>query len=286
MSALLRLLSFLALWAFGSATAFAQSGTLDQVSPFASDVSSGNGGHFNFDAASLTWQAEAVAGISGVLEGFELELEGDIGNSVDVAILLGTAWQSSAPAWSGTYAKTTDDTEIAWLDASASAIPLTTGDIFVIQITGTGTGTWGTGTYDFRGNTFYGPPLFLNAAPYGDEFRVGFRTWIFPDPELQLLHVGGTCGGVMDFEVNGATPAGPVGFIRAFGLGSFTIPGGPCGGTVLGLDSTSSLALLQTADLSGSLAASAMVPAGACGMVFLQAIDVATCILSDPLLLQ
>ncbi len=92
------------------------------------------------------------------MEGFELELDGDIGNSVDVAILLGAAWQSSAPVWSETYAKTTDNTEIAWLDVSAAAIHLNSGAAFAIQVTGTGTDTWGTGTYDFRGNTFNGLP--------------------------------------------------------------------------------------------------------------------------------
>ncbi|NQU48393.1 MAG: hypothetical protein HQ519_07075 [Planctomycetes bacterium] len=50
MTALLSLTPLFALLALSTAPAFAQSGTLDQVSPFASDVSSGNGGHFNFDA--------------------------------------------------------------------------------------------------------------------------------------------------------------------------------------------------------------------------------------------
>jgi len=83
-----------------------------------------------------------------------------------------------------------------------------------------------------------------------------------------------------------STPSGTVGFIRAFGLGSFTIPGGSCGGTELALDASATLALVQTADPNGSLSVSAMVPAVACGLIYLQAIDVATCKVSDPLFLQ
>lgn len=258
----------------------AQTGTLDQASPFASEVSTGNGGHFNFDAPSLTWQAETYAGFAGTLEGFELELNGDIGSGVDVAILLGPGWQTSTPVWSGSMTKLTDATEILWADASAAGIHLNAGDPYVIQIQANGSGTWGTGTYDFQGNTFYGPPLFLNAALYGDEFRVGFRTWLFADPVLELLHVGGTCGGIMDFQITGATPNDQVAIIRAFGLGNQIIPGGPCAGVELGLDSTALLFSLLTADANGEIHSSANVSAAACGLVYIQALDVATCLTS------
>ena len=274
------------MWLLLATVATSQTGTLDQTSPFASDVSTGNGGHYNWDAPSLAWQAETVAGLAGQLEGFELEMNGDIGDSIDVAVLLGAGWQTSAPVWSGTYVKTTDDTEIGWMDVTSASILLEVGDAYVIQITGTGTGTWGTGTYDFRGNPFYGPPVYLNGALYGDEFRIGFRTWVLADPGLQLLHVGGSCGAMMHFQITGATTGGNVGVVRAFGLGSFTIPNGPCAGTTLGLNATASLVALQPADANGELLASAFVPPAACGLVYLQAIDVSSCALSPTHLIQ
>lgn len=87
----------------------------------------------------------------------------------------------------------------------------------------------------------------------------------------------------MQFEISGATPGGYVGVVRAFALGSFVIPNGPCAGTVLGLDSSAALAHLQAADANGELHASVFVPPAACGLVHLQAIDVATCTTSATL---
>ncbi len=269
-----------------AAPAPAQSGTLDQVSPFASEVVSG-GASYNFDAVSLTWQAETLAGLTGTLEGFQLEIvSGAVGSTVDLAILLGNAWQTSAPVWTGTYTKVTSGTEIAWLDTTSAGIHLNSGDVYVIQIHGTGTGMWGSGTFESPVNTHYGPPLYLNANIFNPEWRIGFHTWMLPDPGIRLTHTGGQCGGTMDFLVSGATPFGAVAYIRAFGLGSFVIPGGPCAGTALGLDSSATLALLTSADFNGDAPVSAPVPQGACGVVYVQALDVSTCATSNTLLIQ
>lgn len=96
------------------------------------------------------------------------------------------------------------------------------------------------------------------------------------------ISIFGNCGSTMDLRASGATPGGPVAVIYSFGLGSYVIPGGPCAGTVLGLDGAGiTLAAVLTADAAGFASHSAFVPPGACGVVFVQGLDVATCATSN-----
>lgn len=92
------------------------------------------------------------------------------------------------------------------------------------------------------------------------------------------LTILGPCLGRKHVLVNGASPWQLV----AFGVGlpgSFTIPGGPCAGTVVDLDNPF-LGGLANADGNGDVAVIVKVPAGVCGLS-VQALDVATCSLSD-----
>lgn len=93
------------------------------------------------------------------------------------------------------------------------------------------------------------------------------------------LSVSGSCPGVMTASVSKATAGGQVALIYSFGIGGFVIPTGqPCAGTVLGLSSAGiTLATTLTADASGNASFPANVPGGACGRVFVQALDVTTC---------
>ncbi|MFG0329497.1 MAG: DVUA0089 family protein [Phycisphaerales bacterium] len=92
------------------------------------------------------------------------------------------------------------------------------------------------------------------------------------------LAVSGSCPGVMDLTVTGATPGGRVAFLYAFGTGSQSIPpGNPCEGTTLGLNSSVQLGATANADANGEATVSPNVPAGACGRVFIQAIDLDSC---------
>ena len=281
----MRILSFpLAALALAAPLA-AQSGTLDQFSPFSSEVggTSAQGASYNFSASTLTWQMESVAGIAGQLEGFELELIGAVGSSIDMAILLGPGWQAGTPVWTGSYAKSTGNTEIAWIDVTSANIQLAAGDSYVIQVIGTDTGVNGTGSFESPVNTQYGPPLFLNGNLFNPEWRIGFHTYMLTGPSLTA---SGACGGRMDFEVSGATPGGPVAFVWARGLGSYTIPNGGCAGLTLGLDATVRLGGFATADINGVAGLSTWVPTSACGLVYGQAVDVAGCVTTNVLAIQ
>lgn len=75
-----------------------------------------------------------------------------------------------------------------------------------------------------------------------------------------------------------ATPNGPVALLYARQLGSLVVPAGrPCAGSLLGLGNGIALATMWTADAAGSATLSAQIPAGLCGSVFLQALDLGTC---------
>ncbi len=256
----------------------AQTGTLDQVSPFASEVPGQSAG-YNFDAASLTWQASVFAGMDGVLEGVEFEVTGLTGATVDIAIFLGGPWQAGTPAWSGTLTKTNDLTEVVFADTSAANITLSTGDAYTIQIDCIGGGMGGTGSYESPVNTLYGPDLWLNAALFGPEWRIGFHTWMIGGG-LNLSTTGAP-GGVMSFDVSGATPAGPMAYLYAFGTGSYSRVN-PLTGNVLitGLSSNGiTVHATPNADAAGNYSLSATVPSGAAGLVCVQVVD----LLSDGL---
>ncbi len=93
-------------------------------------------------------------------------------------------------------------------------------------------------------------------------------------PGGPTLQITGECPGPIDVLLQNATPGGSVTF--ALGdAGSFTIPGGPCGGTQLGLGNPQVLGTV-TADGSGSFQATFTVPFTFC-QKSLQAVDIATC---------
>jgi hypothetical protein len=114
--------------------------------------------------------------------------------------------------------------------------------------------------------------------PYPAYHSTGGAAYI-PQPGLDIsLAISGDCPGQVSARATSATPNGLVALVYAFGAGAVTIPGGPCAGTELGLDDSAQLSALVTADGSGSAELSDALPAAACqGRVVLQAIDVATC---------
>ena len=260
-----------------AATAGAQSGTLDQVSPFASEVTGSNSAGYNFDASFLVWQATTEAGISGTLEGIELELTGDPGASCNVDILLGGPWNTGTPAFSGTVTKATASTEIIFLDMTSAAISLTAGDIYSIQITGTDTGLGGTGSYETPANTYYLPELWLMGNLFGPEWRIGFHTYILEESALELA-VHTNPNGWTDFFITNATPVSPVALVYAFGTGSHSGTNPITGNTVItGLSSTNfTVGATMSSDGGGVAFHTAQVPSAAIGLVCVQAIDLAS----------
>ncbi|MHC4823231.1 MAG: hypothetical protein ACYTEP_04345 [Planctomycetota bacterium] len=92
------------------------------------------------------------------------------------------------------------------------------------------------------------------------------------------MSVSGTCPGFITIDITGATPFSRVGIAYSASTGTFTVPSGPCTGTVLGLDSSSILVDLNT-DAAGDTSISGTVSSGACGLS-LQAVDLLPCLAS------
>lgn len=128
-------------------------------------------------------------------------------------------------------------------------------------------GLWGTTTWiphNFRGNAT--PARQIRGTP-----SVG-------RPRLQLA---GACPGSMTLTFTGGTPRSRIGILIAADTGSFTIPGGPCRGTVLGLSSRG-LQIVATplTDGDGRFEFSRNVGTAVCGR-FLQAVDGPTCVTTN-----
>lgn len=276
---------FLALTLGLGAPALAQTGTLDQFSPFTGEAA-GQGGQsasYNGSTNFLVWQAEVEAGMSGTLEGFEMEFLGaPTGSHIDVRVRLGGGWNTGPAVWTGSF----DTAVAAWtthfFDTSAANIQLNAGDLFVIELQGNDTGMNIGGSYvpPATGGALYPNFLYLNGPGCFSDcgWRIGFHTYMLTGG-LQLA-LTGTCGGAMTAQVGGGTPNGTAAIIYCFGPGGPIAipPGNPCAGTLLDLNNTATLGGLVNLGPSGNGQLGPVnVPSGACGVVRVQALDLGSC---------
>ena len=100
------------------------------------------------------------------------------------------------------------------------------------------------------------------------------------------LFVTGSCPGPADLELSGLTPGGSFALMRASGEGAALMPGGPCMGEPLGLRSAGlTLITIKNADASGNFTTTPIIPAPACGAIWMQAMDMTTCEVTNTWLL-
>lgn len=170
---------WIALLAF-AATAQAQTGQLDQVSPLT--PSGGATANFNIDAAFLVWQQQITCGLAGQLEGVRVNLaQGAAGATFNVRIRRGATWTLEPVLFETLVTKQIDGEEMVFVDMTGSAIELAAGDVFVLETQGTGTGVWMYGSYvdPNVGPPLYPDPLYLLEQPQGGGgWRHGFETWM------------------------------------------------------------------------------------------------------------
>ncbi|HUR27147.1 MAG TPA: hypothetical protein VM509_03105 [Planctomycetota bacterium] len=158
-----------------ASSAWAQTGTLDQSSP------SSNAG-FNGDAASLTWQIEVQAGLTGQLEGFTLFMSGNAGAQINAKVRMGPGWNTTTQVFSTVITKpTSSNNEIVFVNTTGSGINVSAGSSFVIELNGNGTGAGINGSYNAPpGAPAYAPFLYLNGPGcFADcGWRIGFETYV------------------------------------------------------------------------------------------------------------
>lgn len=101
-------------------------------------------------------------------------------------------------------------------------------------------------------------------------------------PSGPVLRLSGRCPGTITVAWSNATPGRPMGIVFAGNTGSFTINGGPCGGTTLGLG-TQNLQLVNTINTGpGSGQVNGSAGPGACGgFVQLVVLDGSPCATSN-----
>ncbi len=257
-------------------SAFAQSGDLDQESP------STNAG-YNFDASSLTWQAQVRAGMDGQLEGFSMPLTGTNGSSqVELSIGMGDAWSTNIVFTELITLQNSGSWQ--FVDTTAANIQLTTGDTFVIQAQPNDTGMGCSGSYVAPpGDPLYKEPLWLNGNNFADGgWRLGFRTYMLQGSQDCLtLTVDTLVGGSSaDWTVSGATAGEQVAMVYGLSAGNTSVNGfaGYC--ATFGIQGVNQNRVICTksADGAGNATCTKKIPAGMSGRrVFSQAAERNTC---------
>ena len=269
----MRLLSFCLVAASTYTPLFAQTGALDEHSKFGnSNLGLGQPGEH--------WQIEVEAGVPGLLEGVSLKGRSNVPQTVDVYFRLGGGWNTNPALWTGQIHFAGGPIHNRFfLDLSSVGIQLQAGDLFVIEIGGSGLsgiGMTGDTTAANRPPPYH-RDLYFNGSsicPSQCQTRIGFETWILTGVVLQLT---GTCPGPHTLSVTGATPNGLVGIAWSHQQGQASIGVGPCAGGQTMLDRPR-LLLFLVADANGDVVQNISVPPAACGNVVVQAMDLTTCL--------
>ncbi len=108
---------------------------------------------------------------------------------------------------------------------------------------------------------------------------------VVPVTPLHMV-VLGTCPN-LQIDISGASPSAKLAVLYAFNTGSFLVPNGYlCAGTMLGLDSTAALGKVLTSDAFGGASTGLHLPPGLCGQLYVQALDLTSCGISEVMLLE
>ncbi len=156
----------------------AQTGVLDQVSPFANG---GQSASFNVDATFLVWQAQVRAGIDGQVEGAVFRTSSGVGGTATIRLRSGDVSNPGPVLASATILNSIGTGELVFADLSAGNLVVSAGDTYVLELQGDGNGLWLNGSYA-PGGALYPEPLHLNGSQHADGFwRIGFETYMLDD---------------------------------------------------------------------------------------------------------
>ncbi len=138
--------------------------------------------------------------------------------------------------------------------------------------------------------------VFVAGNLIGDEATQLHMELLAQDPTMQMLLLPndqdtpmlwlsqfGQCGGVMAFEVVDATPGGEIAYVYGRTFGEIAVPGCPGAFVAIG---DPVVADILIADNQGMTVLEAMVPAGACGRYYIQAVDLTGCAETNCLLIE
>jgi hypothetical protein len=123
------------------------------------------------------------------------------------------------------------------------------------------------------GKGAYTPPCTLGSTFTPREFNGTLYTEL-PGPAGPALAVSGACPGATTLSFSNCTPTSTVAVLDGLAE-SFTKPGNPCGGLVLGINNPTLGAMMST-NGAGNATLTFNAPAAACGKT-VQGVDVASC---------
>lgn len=160
----------------------AQTGALDQTSPYPGPLGYGYTGFGASDPMSV-WQQQVRVGLDGQLTGFELHLNGTIGSTMDVRIRVGDVWNTSPVVFQTLVTQqTVSGNEVSFVDCTAASLNFTVGQTFVIEVQGHNNGGGFTGTFaPAPMSALYPEAIYKNGAPFclvNCNSRMAFTTYV------------------------------------------------------------------------------------------------------------
>ena len=257
-------------------TAAAQTGSLDQDSPFA---------NVSFNCALPGWSRmqNAIAGVDGQLEGIVFEVASSTGADT-ATIRIWPGWNppmpGQTPLFDGQVVANGSIAHERFVDMTSANILLQAGDMYSIEFVADSQsmGCWGnalsSGGYPWD---FYEDNGSSGWQLVGGNTRLGFKSYMLPlPPPGPSLVLNANCPGIGSISVANATPNGTVGLAWSNMAGNYTMNGGPCPGVTIGLIQPR-LLVTGTADGNGDWNFPVSIPSGACGNITIQVMDLGSC---------
>ena len=134
---------------------------------------------------------------------------------------------------------------------------------------------WGVGEYLRRIDSATGCTQWVGTC------LLNYLRGVEPYGAFEIASVG-SCPSGAQIDVRGGTPAGSVGLAWSAGTAGAVVPSGSCAGTAVGIGPGLAVVGFRTLDAQGAASFGPQpVPAGACGGIWLQALDLGSCQVSN-----
>ncbi len=199
-------------------------------------------------------------------------LQPGIGSSDNVTIELWTTLPNGGGSMLATGSAM--GTAGSYVDVTWAPVAIAANTTYYLHFTGNQTlGISGDVTNQYPFGQVYANPGYGSFPGFDYTFRTTSGNAGF------TIRLSGSCPGTKTLSWTGA-PAGVMAVVIGNGPGNYTLPGGPCSGTQLGLSGPAGLLLYNTFNQSGSGSVNGNAGTAACGK-WIQCIMTATCATSN-----
>lgn len=202
--------------------AAAQTGELDQRSPFPPVPPPGSGGGLGAFLTTQFFHQEVRVGVHGTFEGFRFASYGDPGASVTVRVRTGPSSAPGPSVFATVVTRTTSASEAHWIDASSAALAVTPGMAVTLEFQGTGSVFY---VQNNHMDPAIGPPLYpfalwINGSPFADGgYRLSFETFTLTTPGSFVYYCRGDGSGTPCPCGNNSPVGNPMGCLHSMNTG-------------------------------------------------------------------